>query len=75
MMIKVTPARVFELHIVLQSWNESNYDRVRRSHQILRYKRLRLTSLFTEVSAIAMSGGRFENKGIFTFVQDLIESG
>ena len=54
-MMKVIPESTFELHIVLQSWNESNYDQVSRSHQIPRDERARLTSLFTEGSAIMMS--------------------
>ena len=31
-MMKVIPARIFELQIVLQSWNESNYNRADRSY-------------------------------------------
>ena len=34
MMMKVIPARTFELHIVLQSWNESSYNQVGRSYWI-----------------------------------------
>ena len=63
MIMKVIPARTFELHIVLQSWNESNYNRVGRSYWIPCDKRGRLTSLFTETSVTAMSDvGRFGNK-------------
>ena len=73
--MKVIPARSRELHIDLQSWNESNWDGVGRSYQTPRYKRYaQLTSLFTDVSVMVMSdAGRFENKGGFTFVEDLIE--
>lgn len=57
MMMKVIPSRTFELHIVLQSWNESSYDQVGRSYRIPCDGRGRLTSLFTEVSMMAMSDG------------------
>jgi len=73
MMMKVIPARSPDLHIVLQSWNESNWD---GSYQITRDDRTRLTSLFTDVSVIVMSNaGHFGNKGGFTFVEDLIKCG
>ena len=62
MMIKVIPARSPDLHIVLQSWKESNWGG--RSYQIPRDSHARLTSLFTDVSVIVMSNeGHFENKG------------
>lgn len=51
MIMNVISARIFESHIVLQSWNESNYSRVSRN-QFPRDERSRLTSLFTEVSVI-----------------------
>ena len=69
MIMNVIPARSLELHIVLQSWNESNCDGDGRSYQITRDNRARLTSLFTDVSVVVMSNaGRFENKEEFTFV-------
>ena len=33
-MVKVIPARTLELHIALQSWRESNCDRIHRSCQV-----------------------------------------
>jgi len=67
MIIKVIPARSPDLHIVLQSWKESNWNG--RSYQITRDNHAPLTSLFTDVSVVVMSNeGRFGNKGEFTFV-------
>lgn len=67
MIINVMPARSPDLHIVLQSWKESNWDG--RSYQITRNDHGRLTSLFTDVSVMVVSNeGHFENKGEFTFV-------
>lgn len=53
MIMNVISARIFELHISLQSWNESNYGRVGRN-QLPRDGWSRLTSLFTEVSVIVI---------------------
>ena len=68
--MKVIPARSRELHIDLHSWNESNWSGDGRLCQTPYGKYYgKLTSLFTEVSVMAVSHARhFENKGELTLV-------
>ena len=67
--MKVIPARSRELHIVLQIWNESNWDGVGQSCPTPHDRYAQLTNLFTDVPVMIVSDvGYFENKGKFTFV-------
>lgn len=76
MIMNVIPARIFELQIDLQSWNESNCDEASRTRSCETGTGDSPVCSRNYLYVMAMSdGGRFENKVKHTFIEDLVKCG